>query len=97
MQTWTGPEGSVRLRLPDIKTVGTWRRQGFHSYALAAFTPKEIFLVLISVRGWGPQDHSAAEKIMWMKNLSDNIMNQTRDILACNAFPQPAAPPRALT
>ena len=24
-QTWTGPEGSRRLRLPDFKTIGTWR------------------------------------------------------------------------
>jgi len=23
LQTWTGPEGSSRLRLPDFKTVGT--------------------------------------------------------------------------
>ena len=23
--TWTGPEGSRRLRLPDFKTIGTWR------------------------------------------------------------------------
>jgi len=23
LQTWTGPEGSRRLRLPDFKTVGT--------------------------------------------------------------------------
>ena len=22
-QTWTGPEGSSRLRLPDFKTIGT--------------------------------------------------------------------------
>ena len=25
LQAWTGPEGSRRLRLPDFKTVGTWR------------------------------------------------------------------------
>jgi len=25
LQTWTGPEGSRRLRLPDFKTVDTWR------------------------------------------------------------------------
>ena len=25
LQTWTSPEGSRRLRLPDLKTVGTWR------------------------------------------------------------------------
>jgi len=23
LQTWTGPEGSRRLRLPDFKTIGT--------------------------------------------------------------------------
>jgi len=23
LQAWTGPEGSKRLRLPDLKTVGT--------------------------------------------------------------------------
>ena len=25
VQTWTGPEGSRRVRLPDFKTVRTWR------------------------------------------------------------------------
>jgi hypothetical protein len=25
LQAWTGPEGSRRLRLPDLKTFGTWR------------------------------------------------------------------------
>ena len=25
LQAWTGPEGSRRLKLPDFKTVGTWR------------------------------------------------------------------------
>ena len=25
LQTWTGPEGSRKLRLPDFKTIGTWR------------------------------------------------------------------------
>jgi len=24
-QAWTGPEGYRRLRLPDFKTIGTWR------------------------------------------------------------------------
>jgi hypothetical protein len=37
----TGPEGSRRMRLLDFETVG---------YAPAAFTPKELFLVLIFVR-----------------------------------------------
>ena len=25
LESWTGPESSRRLRLPDLKTVGTWR------------------------------------------------------------------------
>ena len=38
LQPWTGPEGSRRLRLPDFKTVGTWRWSGCQPYAPAAFT-----------------------------------------------------------
>ena len=26
LQAWTGPEGFTRLRLPDFKTIGTWRQ-----------------------------------------------------------------------
>jgi hypothetical protein len=40
------------LRLPDFQTVGTWRWLGCQPYAQATFTSQEIFLVLISVRGW---------------------------------------------
>jgi len=25
LQAWTGPEGVRRLKLPDFKTIGTWR------------------------------------------------------------------------
>ena len=52
LQAWTGPEGSRRLRFPDIKTVVTWRWYVCQPYAPAAFTSQEILLVLISVRGW---------------------------------------------
>jgi len=41
LQAWTDPEGSRRLRLPDYKTVGTWRWQGCQPYAPAAFTPRK--------------------------------------------------------
>jgi hypothetical protein len=37
------------LRLPDFKTIDTWRWQRCQPYTPAAFTPQEIFLVLISV------------------------------------------------
>ena len=75
----------------------------------AAFTPQEIFLVLlnngeynvkflvlISVRGWvNPQGHSAAGMIKSMKNSDDSIGNRTRHLTACSAVCQPTAPPRA--
>jgi len=51
LQAWIRPECSRMLRLPDFKTFGTWRWQGCQLYTPAAFTPQEIFLVLISVRG----------------------------------------------
>jgi hypothetical protein len=41
LQAWTCPEVSRRLRLPDIKTIGTWRWQGYQPYAPAAFTPRK--------------------------------------------------------
>ena len=40
--------------------------------------------------------HTAAGRIMSMKNSNDTIGNRTRDISACSAGPQPTAPPRAL-
>ena len=42
-----------------------------------------------------PQNHSAARRIMSMKNLNDTIGNRTRDLPTCSAVPQPTTPPRA--
>jgi hypothetical protein len=42
-----------------------------------------------------PQGHSAAGRIMSMKNSNNTIGNRTRDFPACSAVPQPTAPPRA--
>jgi hypothetical protein len=59
--------------------------------------PQEIFLVLISFRGW--VDHSAAGRNMSMKNSTDTIGNRSRDLPICIAVPQPLrhqlrAPPK---
>ena len=53
------------------------------------YPPKEIFLVLISVRSQG---HSAAGR---MTNSNDTIGNRTRDFPACSTVPQPNVPLRA--
>jgi hypothetical protein len=42
-----------------------------------------------------PQGHSAAGRIISMKNSIDTIGNRTRDLPTCSAVPQPTAPPRA--
>jgi hypothetical protein len=41
------------------------------------------------------QDHSAAGRIMSIKNSNDSIGNRTRDLPVCSAMLQPTAPPAA--
>jgi len=46
--------------------------------------------------GW-PQGHGTARRIMSMENSHGIIGNQTRNLLACSAMPQPTVPPCTLT
>ena len=60
------------------------------------FTPQEVLLVLVSVRGRDdPRANSTAGRIMSMKNSNDTIGNRTRDLPVCSAVPQPTALRRA--
>ena len=81
LQAWTGSEGSRRLLCTGC---------------LYPPSPKEILLVLISVKNLSqPQSHSAAGRIMSMKNSNDTIGYRTRGLPACSTVPEPTAPPRA--
>jgi hypothetical protein len=42
-----------------------------------------------------PQNHSAAGRIMSMKNSNDTFGNRARDLPTCSAGPQPTVPQRA--
>jgi hypothetical protein len=88
LQALTGPEGSRRLRLPDFKTISTWRWQGCQPYVPAAFTPSKYswYSFLIEAESTpGPQ----CDRKDVNKKSSDTIGNLTHDLPVCSAVPQP--------
>jgi hypothetical protein len=84
----TGPEVYRRLRFPDFKTIGTWMWQGCQPYAPDAFTPGNIPGTHFCYRLSRPQGHSAAGRIMSMKDSNTTIGNRTHDLPVCSSVPQ---------
>jgi hypothetical protein len=71
LQALTDPKDSRRLRLPDFKTIGTWRWQSCQPYAPPAFTPRKYswYSFLLEAESTpGPQCNRkdyVNEKIPW--------------------------------
>ena len=86
----------MSLRLPDFKTIGTWKRQGCQPYTPAVLFPGNIPGTHFCQSRSQPQGHSTAGRIMSMKNSNETIGNRTRDLPNCSAVPQPTALRRAL-
>jgi hypothetical protein len=68
---------------------------GCQPYAPADFTPRNRPWYLFLLEVCQTQGHSAAGKIMSIKNSNDTIGNRTRKLPTCSAVPQPTAPPCA--
>jgi hypothetical protein len=91
VQAWTGPEGSRRLSpiFQDNRQMKVASSR--HRPPLSAGNIPGTHLCWRLSR---PQSHSAAGRIMSMKNSNDAIRNRTRDLPVSNTLPQPAAPSR---
>ena len=97
MDVWTGPDVSRKLRFPDFKTIVTLRRQVFQPYARLPLPAGNIPGTHFSQSLFRIQGHSAARKIMSMKNSHDPIGNRNRDVPACSAVHQPTESRRGFT
>jgi hypothetical protein len=73
----------------DFQTISTWRWQCRHSYALAAFTHQEIFLVLISVIGWINPRATVWPELLSQWKFQFPTGNQTHYLLAWSLVVQP--------
>jgi hypothetical protein len=83
LQALTGPEGSRRLRLPDLKTTGARRWQGCHPYAPAAFTSRKYswYSFLLEAESTpGPKG-----LCQWKIKMTPSGI----DLPVCSAVPQP--------
>ena len=93
LQACTGPDCSRSLRIPENRHMKVVRLSALRT---GPPLPPGNIPGSLSVRGWvDPRGHSAAGRIMSMKNSNDTIGNRTHDLPSCSAVPQPTAPPRA--
>jgi hypothetical protein len=86
LQAWNGPEGSRKLRFPDLLTKAQYggKVSLTHRPPLPpGNTPGTHFFWTLS----RPQGHSAIGRIMSTEKSNDTIWNRTSDLLICSAVP----------
>jgi hypothetical protein len=86
VKTWTGPEGSRKLRLPHFMTIGRHMKvvRSSAQRTCRLYRSENIPSVYFCERPGRSQGHSAAGMIMSIKN---TIGNRTRDLPSCSAVP----------
>jgi hypothetical protein len=89
LQALTGPEDSRRVRLPDFKISAHEGGKVVSPTHRPPLPPGTISGTHFCWRLSRPQDHSAAGKIMSIKNSNDAIGNRSRDLPVCSSVPQP--------
>jgi hypothetical protein len=89
LQALTGPEGSRRWRIPDFKTIGTWRWQGYQPYAPAAFTPRKYSWYSFLLEAESTPESQCGREDYVNEKFNDTIGNRPRDLPVCSAVLQP--------
>ena len=90
LQAWTGPEGSTRLRLPVFKTAHEGGKVVSPTHR-PSLPPREYSWYSFLLEAESTPGPQCGRK----DYVNDTIGNRIRDLPACSAVPQPAAPPRA--
>jgi hypothetical protein len=86
VQACTGRVGSRRARLPNFNTVGSRRWQGCRALSTGRlYSPGNIPGTRFSKELSRLQGHSAAARIVSMKNSNDTNGDRTRDFPACSS------------
>ena len=89
------PRGFQEVEAPRFQDSRHIKMVTFLALHTGRFYPQEIFPGTHFCQTLSrPQGHSAARRIMSMKNSNDTIGNRTRDLPTFSAMPQPTAPRR---